>query len=100
MEQVIITLITEALKYGAPGLVIGFLIWKMYKVESSLEACHQVIRELHEKRVSEAAKSRDVLYEGAAAHAKVADSVRVMTEQLAQNTRATDQLTGMVGKRR
>lgn len=99
MEGVIAAIVAEVLKYGAPGLIIAYLIWGIWQRERQLDACQTTIKELQEQRVKEASENAKALHEGAAAHASVARSVDLMADEVAHNTRAVDQLTGMVAKR-
>src|SRR5712692_3212586 len=86
MEQIVVAFITELFKYGLPGVFIGYLIWKNWRLEKALETKDLLIKEVQEKRVSEAIQTVMTLGTNSAGLEKVGDAVNALSGHLSENT--------------
>lgn len=67
MEQLLPGIVAEVLKYGAPGLVIAYLVLQNWRRDADHRAALEKIEAVQERRVEEARQSIKALGEMASA---------------------------------
>jgi hypothetical protein len=75
MEQILAALFAELLKYGAPGVAIGYLIVMILRRERTIEDKDAQIKDLMEKRVSEAIIAANTTNALAASNEKIVEAL-------------------------
>lgn len=97
MDQVIPALIAELLKYGLAGVVICYLIFKIYKLEGEKAALIEKNDELQEKRINETIKSVMAFGATAAGSEKLAEAQDVMSRAVNKQSDLITELVRLVG---